>query len=233
MIILRNKYPEVEKSFLEKASEKEGNLPSENISIEVAVDESKSNMVEGMFALEEAAEEVIVIEDAVVEEVVAEEKVVEEIPSEASDSKESSITEILTQDEKQVEQKSMLDGQIIGNDHVQVEVPLATEDKKDSITKEAYVEILEMLRTPTFGQLMTTLGPKDAVIVSLRLGYVDGKCFSTESISQFLGISQQEVIDSTKNVLTMYRDSFNDFIDKAIEATCEKSVQYVKKEDQN
>ena len=113
----------------------------------------------------------------------------------------------------------------------QISVLINEESKKETFTKEAYVEILEMLRTPTFGQLMTTLGPKDAVIVSLRLGYVDGKCFSTESVSNFLGVSQEEVIERTKKVLTVYRDSFNDFIDKAIEATCEKSIQYVKKED--
>ena len=104
-------------------------------------------------------------------------------------------------------------------------------ETKEEITKEAYVEMLEMLRTPTFGQLMTTLGPKDAVIVSLRLGYVDGKCFSTESISDFLGISKEEVIESTKNVLTLYRDNFNNFIDKVITVTSDKAIQYVKKED--
>ena len=64
--------------------------------------------------------------------------------------------------------------------------------------------------------MMEKLGPKQAIIISLRLGYVDGKCFTSKSIADFLGIEEQEVIETTKNVLLLYRDNINNFIDSLI-----------------
>ena len=56
----------------------------------------------------------------------------------------------------------------------------------------------------------------EAVIISLKLGYIDDKYFSTESISEFLGIDPSEVIETTKKVLLVYKDSINNFLDNAI-----------------
>ena len=77
-------------------------------------------------------------------------------------------------------------------------------------------QMLDILRTPSFTQMMEKLGPKQAIIISLRLGYVDGKCFTSKSIADFLGIEEQEVIETTKNVLLLYRDNINNFIDSLI-----------------
>lgn len=63
---------------------------------------------------------------------------------------------------------------------------------------------------------MTELNPKAAVIIALRLGYVDNKYFSTESIATFLGIEETEVRETTKEVLNVYKNNINNFIDKAI-----------------
>lgn len=82
--------------------------------------------------------------------------------------------------------------------------------------------MLELLRTPTFTQMMSMLTTKESVIISLRLGYVDGKYFSTESIANFLGIDETEVIETTKKVLLLYKESINGFLDKAIEAVSGK-----------
>ena len=65
--------------------------------------------------------------------------------------------------------------------------------------------------------MMSTLSVKDAVIISLKLGYIDDKYFSTEAISNFLGISTDEVRETTKKALLLYRESFVDYIDTAIE----------------
>ena len=46
--------------------------------------------------------------------------------------------------------------------------------------------------------MLKTLSIKETIIISLKLGYVDDKYFSTESIAQFLGIDNQEVIETTK-----------------------------------
>lgn len=87
------------------------------------------------------------------------------------------------------------------------------------LNKDDYFKMLDLLKTPTFSEMLTTLSVKDAVIISLKLGYVDEKYFSTESISKFLDISEEEVMETTKKVLQLYRNNINDFIDKAINMT--------------
>ena len=87
----------------------------------------------------------------------------------------------------------------------------------DSISKDEYVKMLELIKTPSFAQMMTTLSVKDAVIISLRLGYIDGKYFSPESIANFLDIEPEEVYNRTTNILQLYKDDMNRFIDRAIE----------------
>ena len=102
------------------------------------------------------------------------------------------------------------------------------------LTKEDYVNIIDMIKSPSFGSLVASLGNEDAMIASLTLGLFEGKYFSTESVANFLGVSQDRVIDSTKNALYSYKEKFLGFIDKAIEATgqsSDKPIQYVKKED--
>lgn len=91
-------------------------------------------------------------------------------------------------------------------------------EESKTFSKEEYSNILKLLRTPTFEQMLKTLSIKEAIIISLKLGYVDDKYFSTESIAQFLGIDNQEVIETTKKVLMLYRDNINSFIDTAINA---------------
>ncbi len=91
-------------------------------------------------------------------------------------------------------------------------------EESKTFSKEEYSNILKLFRTPTFEQMLKTLSIKEAIIISLKLGYVDDKYFSTESIAQFLGIDNQEVIETTKKVLMLYRDNINSFIDTAINA---------------
>ncbi len=90
-------------------------------------------------------------------------------------------------------------------------------DKSNDITKSECEGILKLLRTPSFGQMLSVLSVKEAVIISLKLGYVDGKCFSTESIANFLEIGQEEVVETTKKILLLYRENINEFLDKIIE----------------
>lgn len=91
-----------------------------------------------------------------------------------------------------------------------------TTNDNEEMTKEDYIKILELLRTPTMAQMMGVLSVKESVIISLKLGYIDGKYFSTESIAQFLGIEEAEVIETTKKVLLVYKDNMNKFLDNAI-----------------
>ena len=61
-----------------------------------------------------------------------------------------------------------------------IPIPSETQNDSKNITKEACETVLELLRTPTFNQMMSVLSVKEAIIISLKLGYVDGKYFSTE-----------------------------------------------------
>ena len=91
-----------------------------------------------------------------------------------------------------------------------------TPDNKKEMTKEDCIQVLELLRTPSFAQMMSTLSVKEAVIISLKLGYIDGKYFSTEAIAEFLNMEPLEVIETTKKVLEVYKENLNTFLDKAI-----------------
>ncbi len=93
---------------------------------------------------------------------------------------------------------------------------LNEEQKSETLTKEDCVKILELLKTPSFGQMMNVLTVKEATIISLKLGYVDGKCFSTQSIANFLGIEEEEIRETTKKVLLLYKENINAFLDKII-----------------
>ena len=94
-----------------------------------------------------------------------------------------------------------------------------------TIEDKYFIEILEALKTPLFTQLMHTLTIKETVIVALKLGYINNKYFSNEAITEFLGIDQQEIIDTTKKALLLYNDQFIQFIDASITGNYEKSAQ--------
>ena len=94
-----------------------------------------------------------------------------------------------------------------------------------SISKDEAIKILELLRSPSYNELTNNFTPKEAIIVGLKLGYVDGKCFTTESIAGFLGISEEEVIESTKKILLLYKERLVGFIDSAIEVATNKKKE--------
>ena len=91
-----------------------------------------------------------------------------------------------------------------------------SDEVSNDITKNDCLKMLELLRTPTFTEMMSILTAKESIIISLKLGYVDGKYFSTESIAQFLGIEETEVIEATKKVLLLYKENINSFLDNII-----------------
>lgn len=116
-------------------------------------------------------------------------------------------------------QLEQVEGDLITKPSEPQETPVEQTPKSPDngeMSKEDYTKIFELLRTPTFSQMMSVLSVKESVIISLKLGYIDGKYFSTESIAQFLGIEETEVIETTKKVLLVYKDHINNFLDSAI-----------------
>ena len=114
------------------------------------------------------------------------------------------------------------------NNNKNIEDIYTNKETNNDIAKEDSFKLLDFLKTPTFGEMMNNLSVKDAVIISLRLGYIDNKYFKSESIANFLDIPVQEVIDTTKNVLTLYRNKLNNMIDNAIDEESNKNINIKK-----
>ena len=127
----------------------------------------------------------------------------------------------------ELSQTEQVNGDLISKTEPKIESKFT----KIEMTREDSLKLLELLRAPSFTQMMSTLSVKEAVIIALKLGYIDGKCFSTESISSFLNIEPAEVIDVTRKVLLIYKDNINVFLDTMIDiATDDNKVLTLKKD---
>ena len=78
-------------------------------------------------------------------------------------------------------------------------------------------EPFEIFRSYSFKEMLNYLTPKEAVIICLRFGYIDNRYYSVQAISNFLGISELEVLDITKKILLLFKDNINKYLDNAIE----------------
>ena len=101
------------------------------------------------------------------------------------------------------------------------------ETVEESITKEDYLNMLELLRSPKFSKMLDKYSAKEKMIISLKLGYIDGKCFSTKTISEFLTIPEQEIIDITRKVLLEYQTMINTIFEGTIKMVAEKQEEKV------
>jgi len=135
---------------------------------------------------------------------------------------ETATKNLVSESEILVEENSSLNGELIKKQKIE-QSSVAT--NVETITKEDYIKILELLQTPSFINIMKKHSSKEAMIVSLKLGYIDGKYFSTSSIASFLEIDYQEVIDTVRTVLLEYKEILNQMIDCVIESeTIEPSI---------
>ena len=151
-----------------------------------------------------------------------------EIKPRKSRQKEEKIQQVVEQtqvEEDNIVETEQVEEELITSTESQEKPLEVTSSNNKEMTKEDYIKVLELLRTLSFTQMMNSLSVKEAVIISLRLGYIDGKYFSTESISEFLGIEPIEVIETTKKVLLVYKDNINSLIDNLVEIVTEKSLQ--------
>lgn len=61
--------------------------------------------------------------------------------------------------------------------------------------EEVFNEILNMFNNPLIIEKIKTLPIKDCVVMSLLLGYVNGRCFTRAEVANFLDISFEEVVE--------------------------------------
>ena len=88
--------------------------------------------------------------------------------------------------------------------------------KTDELPKEVYLSILAALKTTTMKEMLETLPEDKAIITMLRLGYFNGKYFTTEAIANFLGVDEEYVREAVKDSLVLYREKVNSVIDTAV-----------------
>ncbi len=93
------------------------------------------------------------------------------------------------------------------------------EEKPNEINnfKEDLVNLVEHIKSTTFEELLKVLSVKEAIIVSLKLGFIEGRFYTTESIANFLGIPKEEVTKSTIKYLSTYKDMLMNYVDTLIE----------------
>lgn len=107
-----------------------------------------------------------------------------------------------------------------------------TVQPQNSLNKEDYKQILGIFHNPEFIEMTKKKPLDECLIMSLKLGYFQEKCFSTDAIANFLDVDKEYVINVTKQGLTSYKERLNQMIDEAITKEAQNSKQpYVKLKD--
>jgi RNA polymerase primary sigma factor len=100
----------------------------------------------------------------------------------------------------------------------------------EEFSKDDYIKILGIFNTPEFIKMTKNKPLLECLILSLKLGYIDGKYFSTATIANFLDMDISAVDSIIKNALIDYKKVLSQMIDDAIEGeTLDSSHQYTKK----
>lgn len=69
----------------------------------------------------------------------------------------------------------------------------------DKLSDEERTLIIKRLRDVNFSRMINNYGTRDAIVIILSSGYIDGKKYSNEVIADFLKISTEEVIEIIRN----------------------------------
>ena len=137
------------------------------------------------------------------------------------------VREIMQEEQKNKSEENIEEKSTI-NENTKIEQEKIEQEKEinndkqieeTKLLKEDYLSILNTLRSFSFTQLLEVMSVKEAVIVALRFGYINDKCFETKKIAEFLEISEEEVRETSKKILLLYKEKINDMIDYIINNT--------------
>ena len=118
---------------------------------------------------------------------------------------------------RQIESTSIVENVQTKNNLVET-----NEEHTNKVTKDDYINMIKLFKTSNFKQMISNLGSKESIIISLRMGYIDGKYFSVDAIAEFLDIERDEVSKIIKEVLLNYKESVIKSIDHAIEVASDE-----------
>ena len=132
-----------------------------------------------------------------------------------------------------VENKNIPENETAENKKQKRRNSLQTVIGQNNETQEAHKEkdekALELFSMPIFTKMLGLLSAEEKVIISLRLGYIKGKKFSSREISEFLEISEVEIIEITKRVLLLYKENITRLIDDAMEIVANEPESFTLK----
>jgi RNA polymerase primary sigma factor len=77
-------------------------------------------------------------------------------------------------------------------------------------------DIMGLIETKRFGELLNNFTYKEAIIISLNLGLVDNEKYPIEKISSFFGVSEQYIIDITRKALLLYKEELKEKQDEIL-----------------
>lgn len=106
---------------------------------------------------------------------------------------------------------------------VEEEVKLPSEDiflsssSVKTLERDDYTKLISLLKRDDIVEVMDGLNIDEKIILSLRLGFVDGKHFSVKAISEFLGIPGCSVASISKDAILNHSNKINKILDKAVE----------------
>ena len=122
----------------------------------------------------------------------------------------------------EIEEKKIESTSIVENVQTKNNLVETNEEHTSKITKYDYINMIKLFKTSNFKQMISNLGSKESIIISLRMGYIDGKYFSVDAIAEFLDIERDEVSKIIKEVLLNYKESVIKSIDHAIEVASDE-----------
>ena len=86
-----------------------------------------------------------------------------------------------------------------------------------SIFDEDYRKTLERLQMPDCIEILSNFTTKEAVIISLKLGFIAGKSYKTEELARFLRIDKKEIQDVVLKFLHLYKQNLQQFFNNVVE----------------
>lgn len=123
---------------------------------------------------------------------------------------------------KEIEEEKIESTSIVENVQTKNNLVETNEEHTNKVTKDDYINMIKLFKTSNFKQMISNLGSKESIIISLRMGYIDGKYFSVDAIAEFLDIERDEVSKIIKEVLLNYKESVIKSIDHAIEVASDE-----------
>lgn len=102
-----------------------------------------------------------------------------------------------------------------------VSTPAARLTNKSMFDESFNLLVAKSIKAQKVSELLKNFTPKEVIIISLKFGLVDQKYFSTNSITNFLGVSEEEVREIITKAILLYSKELNKCIDDIIDATTE------------